>query len=129
MLTTFLCYIYERIIIIIIMHHTGGCVVGWLSDLYSIPEMVREANGDPVHLEKMFALRRAHQRPPFAVGTFFNSMMVAYFWAQLCMVAIPDVEVFGVNLSCLHWLVPLVVALGRWCLLRVFCGSCELCCY
>lgn len=101
----------------------GGCGMSWLSDLFSIPEMVREANADPRHVEKMRLLRAANERPPFTVGGFFNSLMVAYFWAQLFMVAIPDVEVWSVNLSFLHWLVPLVVALGMYMFVVLKCGS------
>lgn len=75
---------------------------------------MREANLDPRYLDKMLFLRRSNARPPFTVGGFCSNLTVAYIWAQLFTVAIPDVEIWDVNLACLHWLLPLVVALGEF---------------
>lgn len=40
--------------------------------------------------------------------------MVGYLWGQLVMLATPEEDVFGINWSFTHWLVPLAVGLGVW---------------
>lgn len=40
--------------------------------------------------------------------------MAAYLWSQVFMMAIPGIEVAGINFKHLHWLVPFVVAVGVW---------------
>lgn len=93
----------------------GGCAVSWIGDLFSIPEMVREANADPRWLAVAQAQRAGAERPPFATGAFVQALTVAYVWAQLFRSALPDVDVLGgmVNLSSLHWALPAVVAVGE----------------
>lgn len=52
-------------------------------------------------------------QPPFSVSRFISAIMVAYFWGQLIMMAIPEDEIYGINWNHLQWLIPLGVGMGR----------------
>lgn len=87
---------------------------GWLGDLFRIPEMVRDANNDPEYVENFKKDIRQRRRPPFAFGQLCGSVMVAYLWGQVSIIAIPETSFNDINWSFLHGLVPIVVALGVW---------------
>lgn len=89
-------------------------MIGWLSEIFAIPEMVRDANEDPRFINNFKEQLRLNRKPPFSVGKFATAFMAAYLWAQVFMIAIPETEVFGINWKSLHWLIPFVVALGVW---------------
>lgn len=90
--------------------------MGWLSDIFSIPRMVREANNDPAVVEHFKEQVRLRQRPPFSLGKFSGAIMVSYLWAQVLQLAIPTEEwdTFVRWSALLPWLVPVAVALGVW---------------
>ncbi|XP_018318722.1 dnaJ homolog subfamily C member 22 [Agrilus planipennis] len=92
----------------------GGYCLGWLADVTKIPRYVRDANEDPEFIEEFILKLRKEKKPPFSSSRFISAIMVAYSWAQLVMVAIPEDDVGGVNWSFLHWLIPLGAALGVW---------------
>lgn len=89
-------------------------MVGWIGDIFVIPSMVREANENPVFIEKFKEQVRLNRKPPFSVSKFCSSLMVGYLWAQVFMIAIPDFEFMDINWKFLHWVVPFVVALGMF---------------
>lgn len=91
----------------------GYFLVGWSHDFFRMPELVRDANDDPKFIEKFKANIRKHQRPPFSTNKFLAQIMISYLWCQVFLMAIPDDEFHGYNFNFLHWLIPLVVAVGK----------------
>lgn len=89
-------------------------MIGWLCEIFTIPEMVRDANEDPRFINNFKEQLRLNRKPPFAVGKFASAVMAAYLWSQVFMIAIPESEHLGISWKFLHWLVPFVVALGVW---------------
>ncbi|KAJ6623372.1 DnaJ like subfamily C member 22, partial [Pseudolycoriella hygida] len=92
----------------------GYFLVGWTSDLFRMPELVRDANDDPKFIERFKQNIRKNQKPPFSTNKFLAQIMISYLWCQVFLIAIPEEEFFGINFSYLHWLIPLVAALGVW---------------
>lgn len=94
---------------------TGGYVLGWLGDAILIPEMVRDANNDPRFVDAFKEQLRRKARPPFQLSKFCSTFMVAYLWAQVSMIAIPDADYDATrDFSFLEAVVPFVVALAVW---------------
>lgn len=75
--------------------------------------MVRDANEDPQFIEKFKESIRQHPKPPFSGWKFFGAIMIAYLWAQIAILAIPEEDFFGISFRYLHWCIPLVVSLGK----------------
>ncbi|KAF7280116.1 hypothetical protein GWI33_006373 [Rhynchophorus ferrugineus] len=93
----------------------GGYGLGWLADITKIPRYVKDCNNDPKFLEDLVFRMRRDKKPPFSTSRFISALMVSYLWGQLIMMAIPQDEIYGVNLnSYLHWFIPLAVAMGVW---------------
>ncbi|XP_030746859.1 dnaJ homolog subfamily C member 22 isoform X2 [Sitophilus oryzae] len=93
----------------------GGYGLGWLADITKIPRYVRDCNNDPKFLQDLIEKMRRNRKPPFSTSRFISALMVGYLWGQLVMLAIPEDEVYGINLNTyLHWFIPLAVALGVW---------------
>lgn len=86
--------------------------IGWIGEMFKIPEMVRDANDDPRFIEKFVHVLRTNQKPKFSTSRFLFGIMVGYLWAQLILLAIPQDNFWGIDWSYLHWLVPLVGSLG-----------------
>lgn len=98
----------------------GGYIgLGWFVDVFRIPEMVRDANEDPAHMEKLNQQWRTHSKPEFSVVRYAFSFLVSYWYAQLILLAIPQDDFAGIDWSYLHWLVPLAGAIGRLQLMRI----------
>lgn len=87
--------------------------IGWIGELFKIPEMVRDANDDPEFIEKFVHALRTTPKPSFSTSRFLFAVMVGYLWAQLFLLAIPQDKFGGIDWSYLHWLVPFVAALGK----------------
>lgn len=93
----------------------GGYIgVGWFIDIFRIPAMVREANEDPAHMEKLAHTWRTQSKPDFSTSRFVFSFLVSFLYAQLFILAIPQDSFAGIDWAYyLHWFIPLVVAVGR----------------
>lgn len=91
----------------------GGYVIGWLGDFLNIPEMLRDCNEDPKFIDNFKEQLRRNRRPPFSIGKFLSSVMVAYFWAQVYQMAIPGFDYLDINWKFLYWGIPLAAALGK----------------
>lgn len=78
-----------------------------------MPELVRDANEDPKFIERFKANIRKHQRPPFSTNKFLGQIMISYLWCQVFILAIPEDDFHGWNFNFLHWLIPLVAAIGN----------------
>lgn len=74
--------------------------------------MTRDCNEDPRFIDNFKEQLRRSQRPPFSLGKFCTTIMVAYLWAQVYTIAIPGFEYMGINWKFLYWGIPLAVALG-----------------
>lgn len=96
--------------------------MGWIGDIFLIPGMVREANETPQFVANFKEQLKKNRKPPFSVGKFCSTLMLAYLWAQVFMIAVPDFDYLEINWKFLHWLVPFVVSLGnlKQKLLRLF---------
>ncbi|XP_034110322.1 dnaJ homolog subfamily C member 22 [Drosophila nasuta] len=93
----------------------GGYMgVGWLSEIFMIPEYVRDANEHPQFVQSFVAKLQAYQRPPYSAKRFLGQIMIGYLFGQLFASAIPQTIVAGIDFSWLHWLIPLFISLGIW---------------
>lgn len=88
--------------------------VGWVVDLFTIPNMVRDANEDPVFIQKFIETLKVNRKPPFSTYRFMAAICVSYLWGQVVMIAIPETIVYDIDFSFLHWVIPLGIALGVW---------------
>ncbi|XP_063701860.1 dnaJ homolog subfamily C member 22 [Culicoides brevitarsis] len=88
--------------------------VGWVVDMFKIPEFVRDANEDPVFIAKFLEKLKANRKPPFSTYRFMGAICLSYLWGQVAMIAIPESVVFGIDFSFLHWIIPFAIALGVW---------------
>lgn len=88
--------------------------IGWLFDVFMIPEYVRDANEDPVFISKFVEKLRKYPKPPFSSIRFTAAVCTSYLFGQLVLLAIPQDEIFGINWRFLLWTVPLFTALGVW---------------
>ena len=63
----------------------GGLFLGWLRDLWRLPEYVFEANQDQRYLNE-FAHRRARlPKPPFSVARFAGQLLIGKYHVWLCL--------------------------------------------
>lgn len=93
----------------------GGYLgVGWLSEIFMIPEYVRDANEDPRFVKQFVAQLQAYPRPPYSAKRFLGQIMMGYLGGYLCSSAIPQTITAGIDFTWLHWLIPLFVSLGVW---------------
>ncbi|XP_055606633.1 dnaJ homolog subfamily C member 22 [Uranotaenia lowii] len=88
--------------------------IGWLSEIYQIPAMVRDANEDPRFVEEFRQKITLQQKPQFSTPRFVMGIMVGFLFGQLIMISIPQEVFAGVDWSFLHWLIPLGCAIGVW---------------
>lgn len=93
----------------------GGYMgVGWLSEIFLIPEYVRDANEDPRFVKAYVAKLQAYQRPPYSAKRFLGQILIGYLFGQLCSSAIPQTVTAGIDFTWLHWCIPFFIALGVW---------------
>lgn len=88
--------------------------IGWMSEIFTIPKLVRDANEDPVFVAKFVEKLKTHKKPPFSTNRFIGAIMVGYLFGQLIEIAIPQDTFLGIDWAFLHWLIPLGVAVGVW---------------
>jgi len=92
----------------------GGYGIGWLADITKIPRYVKDCNESPDFIKEFIEKLKRHKKPPFSTSRFTSAIMVGYLWGQIILMAIPQDDIYGFNLSFLHWLVPLAIGLGVW---------------
>lgn len=88
--------------------------IGWIFEIFKIPEYVRDANEDPVFIGKYIEKMRTYKKPEFSTIRFLGQIMVSYLFGQLAMIAIPEDEILGINWRILLWTIPFFTALGVW---------------
>ncbi|XP_034947609.1 dnaJ homolog subfamily C member 22 [Chelonus insularis] len=88
--------------------------IGWLRDFFKIPTYVDDANDHPKYVEWFKFNVRHNKKPPFSTVRFVGAIIISYIWGQLTWMAIPQEEIYGMNLRPLMILVPFSVALGVW---------------
>src|SRR5690349_18025856 len=64
--------------------------MGWIFEIFKIPEYVRDANEDPVFISKFIEKMRMYRKPEFSTIRFLGEIMVSYLFGQLVMIAIPE---------------------------------------
>ncbi|CRL01978.1 CLUMA_CG015048, isoform A [Clunio marinus] len=88
--------------------------LGWLFEVFKIPEYVRDANEDPEFISKFVTKMRMYRKPEFSTTRFLGEIMMSYLFGQLVMIAIPEDEFMGINFRFLLWTIPFFSALGVW---------------
>ncbi|XP_059614940.1 dnaJ homolog subfamily C member 22 [Phlebotomus argentipes] len=88
--------------------------IGWISEIFKIPEYVRDANDDPVFVAKFVARLNKHKKPPFNTTRFMGAILMAYVFTQVAKIAIPEEIFAGIDFSFLHWTLPFFTSLGVW---------------
>lgn len=66
--------------------------VGWVRDLWRIPEYVRDANDDPDYLKRLREKMKARAKPPFSVRLAAASKSALEFTRVLCILAAGEVR-------------------------------------
>lgn len=100
----------------LVWYVTAGGIfgVGWLRDLFRIPEYVREANGEPEYQEYIKGRQRVWKRPPFTTVRFTGEIAVGMLFGFLARSALPPEwfkdPTYGLYLELVT---PLGVALGK----------------
>ncbi|EDW86509.1 uncharacterized protein Dwil_GK18527 [Drosophila willistoni] len=93
----------------------GGYMgIGWIGEIFLIPEYVRDANEDPQFVQSFVARLQAYQKPPYSSKRFVGQVMIGYLFGQVCSMAIPQTLVWGLDLSVMHWSIPVAISLGVW---------------
>ncbi|CAB0041439.1 unnamed protein product [Trichogramma brassicae] len=93
----------------------GGFALGWFRDCIKIPKYVAEVNDQHEYQEEWFKQQRQqNKKPPYNWLRCTLACVLAYWFGQLVLLAIPKDEVNGMNLKPLMVLVPLAVSLGIW---------------
>ncbi len=89
--------------------------LGWIRDLWRIPEYVNDANNDPKYLEKLAILMRKHPKPSNGFIRHSATIIIADILGYLVISAIP-LELLPQNRYLLPILMaivsPLAVAIG-----------------
>ena len=88
--------------------------IGWLFEIFKIPEYVRDANDDPKFIAKFIVKLRTQQKPEFSTIRFLGQIMMSYLFGQVVMIAVPEDEIMGINWRFLLWTVPFFSAVGVW---------------
>lgn len=88
--------------------------LGWIFEIFKIPEYVRDANDDPRFIAKFIEKLRTYRKPEFSTIRFLGQIMMSYLFGQVVMIAIPEDELWGINWRFLLWTVPFFSALGVW---------------
>jgi len=88
--------------------------IGWLFEIFKIPEYVRDANDDPKFIAKFIVKLRTQQKPEFSTIRFLGQIMMSYLFGQVVMIAVPEDEIMGISWRFLLWTVPFFSAVGVW---------------
>lgn len=56
----------------------GGFLIGWVRDVYRIPEYLKEVNEDPEYYEQLKKMQSQLKTPLFFSSRFFSSLIVSY---------------------------------------------------
>lgn len=86
--------------------------IGWLADLFKIPAYLRDYNEDEKFIKEFVGKLQTNQRPPFSTYRFMAAICTAFLWGNIALIAIPQSDYF-IDLSYLHWIIPLMIALGK----------------
>ncbi|CAO1401361.1 unnamed protein product [Diamesa tonsa] len=86
--------------------------IGWLFEVFKIPEYVRDANEDPQFISQFIEKLRTQKKPEFSTVRFLGQIMMSYLFGQVVMIAVPEDEFMGINWRFLLWTIPFFSALG-----------------
>jgi len=89
--------------------------LGWVRDVWRIPEYVREANKEQGWLLQHQEKIRMTGMPPWKMARWGGMLLIGNMFGMLPTMAVPNQEDIGLNLSLLgKLLTPLGCALGVW---------------
>lgn len=87
--------------------------IGWMTDFFRLPKIVRDVNEDPAFIEQFVETLRKNPKPEFSTTRFLFGVMGGYLYAQLLQLAVPQERLLGVDWSYIHWFIPLAGSLGK----------------
>ena len=64
--------------------------LGWMRDLWRIPDYVDEANGEDYFMYELKNKMKRRKKPSFSIPRFAGMMMTGYFYGILMQLAIPE---------------------------------------
>ena len=89
--------------------------LGWVRDLWRIPEYVREANLESGWLVQQQEKQRTTELPPWKMARWGGMLVVGNMFGMLPAMAVPNKEDLGMDLGLVGVLLtPLGCALGIW---------------
>jgi len=93
----------------------GGFGMGWVRDLWRIPEYVDDANNDPQYVSELRYKMNSSPKPPFCSTRFLAQLAVGMLFGFLLHAAIPQ-ELFAEDspYKILLMITPYAVAVGRY---------------
>ena len=89
--------------------------LGWVRDLWRIPEYVREANHESAWRLQQEEKQRQSELPPWKMARWMGMLVVGNMFGMLPAMAIPNKDDLGLDLTLVGTLLtPLGCALGVW---------------
>jgi len=89
--------------------------LGWIRDLWKLPEYVRDANQDPVFIKHLHKQMQLNPQPPISSVRNFGFIVVADLLGYLVIGALPEELIpLSVRTIIITAFVPLAVAIGIW---------------
>ena len=89
--------------------------LGWIRDIWRIPEYVREANAEKGWVSLQEEKMRQDEVPPWKMARWGGMLVVGNMFGMLPAMAVPNKEDVGVDLSLIGTLLtPFGCALGIW---------------
>ncbi|XP_077997750.1 dnaJ homolog subfamily C member 22-like [Glandiceps talaboti] len=89
----------------------GGFGLGWVRDIWRIPEYVADANENVEYMRHLVECMRFYKKPPFSGTRFAAQLFVGSFFGYLALLAVPeeiDEQYYWIRLL----LIPAAVAIG-----------------
>jgi len=89
--------------------------LGWIRDLWRIPEYVKEANEEKLWLMQQQEKQRVSELPPWKMARWGGMLVVGNMFGMLPAMAVPNKDDLGLDLSLVgKILTPFGCALGIW---------------
>jgi len=82
----------------------GYFLLGWIRDIWRIPEYVDDVNEETHYIKLLTDKIKNRKNPQFNIVRFGGQLMVGYFYGMLVRLAIPE--------ECPEWLISILVCTG-----------------
>lgn len=68
----------------------GMFYMGWIRDLWRIPEYVEDANNEPEFMDTLYRKMKLRNKPQFKSARLFGEIFVGYYYGCLFRMALPE---------------------------------------